>query len=65
MKGPHYLFDRKTLNKGWMEVAVKGEVIRKAFSLDPAQAGNIVRVEISESENKTDIATYTSRYEKL
>ena len=64
MKGPHYLFDRKTLNKGWMEVAVKGEVIRKAFSLDPAQAGNIVRVEISESENKTDIATYTSRYEK-
>ena len=64
MKGPHYLFDRKTLNKGWMEVAVKGEVIRKAFNLDPAQAGNIVKVEISESENKTDIATYTSRYEK-
>lgn len=64
MKGPHYLFDRKTLNKGWMEVAVKGEVIRKAFNLDPAQAGNIVKVEISESENKTEIATYTSRYEK-
>jgi hypothetical protein len=64
MKGPHFLFDRKTLNKGWMEVAVKGEVIRKAFNLDPSQAGNIVKVEISESENKTDIATYTSRYEK-
>ena len=64
MKGPHFLFDRKTPNKGWMEVAVKGEVIRKAFNLDPAQAGNIVKVEISESENKTEIATYTSRYEK-
>ena len=64
MKGPHYLFDRKTLNKGWMEVAIKGEVIRKAFNLDPAQAGNIVKVEISESAEKTDIATYTSRYEK-
>jgi hypothetical protein len=64
MKGPHFLFDRKTLNKGWMETAVKGDVIRKAFNLDPGQAGNIVKVEISEGEGKTEIATYTSRYVK-
>ncbi len=64
MKGPHFLFDRKTLNKGWMETAVKGEVIRKAFNLDPAQAGNIVKVEISEGDGKSEIATYTSRYLK-
>lgn len=64
MSGPHYLFDRKTLNKGWMETAVKGEVIRKAFNLDPAQAGNIVKVEISEGDGKSEIATYTSRYLK-
>ena len=62
MRGPHFLFDRKTLNKGWMETAIKGEVIRKAFNLDPAQAGNIVKVEISEGEGKAEIATYTSRY---
>lgn len=62
MFGPHFLFDRKTLNKGWMETAVKGEVIRKAFNLDPAQAGNIVKVEISEGNGKEEIATYTSRY---
>ena len=64
MSGPHFLFDRKTLNKGWMETAVKGEVIRKAFNLDPAQAGNIVKVEISEGDGKSEIATYTSRYLK-
>jgi hypothetical protein len=64
MSGPHFLFDRKTLNKGWMETAVKGEVIRKAFNLDPAQAGNIVKVEISEGNGKEEIATYTSRYLK-
>ncbi len=64
MRGPHFLFDRKTLNKGWMETAVKGEVIRKAFNLDPAQAGNIVKVEISEGDGKSEIATYTSRYLK-
>jgi hypothetical protein len=64
MRGPHFLFDRKTLNKGWMETAVKGEVIRKAFNLDPAQAGNIVKVEISEGDGKAEIATYTSRYLK-
>ena len=64
MFGPHFLFDRKTLNKGWMETAVKGEVIRKAFNLDPAQAGNIVKVEISEGNGKEEIATYTSRYVK-
>jgi hypothetical protein len=64
MKGPHFLFDRKTLNKGWMETAVKGDVIRKAFNLDPAQAGNIVKVEISEGDGKAEIATYTSRYVK-
>lgn len=45
-----------------METAVKGEVIRKAFNLDPAQAGNIVKVEISEGDGKAEIATYTSRY---
>jgi hypothetical protein len=64
MSGPHFLMDQKTLNKGWMETAVKGEVIRKAFSLDPAQAGNIVKVEISEGDGKEEIATYTSRYLK-
>ena len=64
MFGPHYLFDRKTLNKGWMETAIKGEVIRKAFNLDPSQAGNIVKVEISEGDGKSEIATYTSRYLK-
>jgi hypothetical protein len=47
MHGPHYLFDRKTLNKGWMEVSIKGDVIRKAFNLEPSQAGQIARVEIS------------------
>ena len=62
MSGPHFLFDQKTLNKGWMETAIKGEVIRKAFNLDPAQAGNIVKVEISEGDGKQEIATYTSRY---
>jgi hypothetical protein len=62
MRGPHFLFDRKTLNKGWMETAVKGEVIRKAFNLNPAQAGNIVKVEISEGDGKAEIATYASRY---
>jgi hypothetical protein len=64
MSGPHFLFDRKSLNKGWMETAVKGEVIRKAFNLDPAQAGNVVKVEISEGDGKAEIATYTSRYLK-
>jgi hypothetical protein len=64
MSGPHFLMDQKTLNKGWMETAVKGEVIRKAFNLDPAQAGNIVKVEISEGDGKSEIATYTSRYLK-
>lgn len=64
MSGPHFLFDQKTLNKGWMETAIKGEVIRKAFNLDPAQAGNIVKVEISEGDGKSEIATYTSRYLK-
>lgn len=64
MSGPHFLFDQKTLNKGWMETAVKGEVIRKAFNVDPAQAGNIVKVEISEGDGKSEIATYTSRYLK-
>jgi hypothetical protein len=64
MHGPHYLFDRKTLNKGWMEVSIKGDVIRKAFNLEPSQAGQIARVEISYESGKSDVATYNSRYLK-
>lgn len=64
MSGPHFLFDRKTLNKGWMEVSVKGEVIRRAFNLEPSLAGQIARVEISYEEGKSDVATYNSRYLK-
>lgn len=64
MSGPHFLFDRKTLNKGWMEVSIKGDVIRKAFNLEPSLAGQIARVEISYEEGKSDVATYNSRYLK-
>jgi hypothetical protein len=62
MSGPHFLFDRKTLNKGWMEVSIKGEVIRRAFNLEPERAGQVARVEISYEAGKSDVATYSSRY---
>ncbi len=64
MYGPHYLFDRKTLNKGWMEVSIKGEVIRRAFNLEPSQAGQVAKVEISYAQGQSDVATYSSRYLK-
>ena len=64
MSGPHFLFDRKTLNKGWMEVSIKGDVIRRAFNLEPNVAGQIARVEISYEAGKSDVATYNSRYLK-
>lgn len=64
MFGPHFLFDQKTLNKGWMEVAIKGEVIRRAFNLEPSLAGQVAKVEISYAEGQSDIATYNSRYLK-
>ena len=64
MSGPHFLFDRKTLNKGWMEVSIKGDVIRKAFNVEPSLAGQIAKVEISYEEGKSDVATYNSRYLK-
>jgi len=64
MYGPHYLFDRKTLNKGWMEVSIKGEVIRRAFNLEPSQAGQVAKVEISYAQGQSDVATYNSRYLK-
>ena len=62
MSGPHFLFDRKTLNKGWMEVSIKGDIIRKAFSLEPKNAGQVAKVEISYVEGKADIASYATRY---
>ena len=62
MSGPHFLFDRKTLNKGWMEVSIKGDVIRKAFNLEPKNAGQVAKVEISYVEGKTDTASYATRY---
>lgn len=64
MSGPHFLFDRKTLNKGWMEVSIKGDVIRRAFNLEPSVAGQVARVEISYEAGKSDVATYNSRYLK-
>lgn len=64
MYGPHYLFDRKTLNKGWMEVSIKGEVIRRAFNLEPSHAGQVAKVEISYAQGQSDVATYNSRYLK-
>jgi hypothetical protein len=64
MYGPHFLFDRKTLNKGWMEVSIKGEVIRRAFNLEPSQAGQVAKVEISYAQGQSDVATYNSRYLK-
>jgi len=64
MSGPHFLFDRKTLNKGWMEVSIKGDVIRRAFNLEPNVAGQVARVEISYEAGKSDVATYNSRYLK-
>lgn len=62
MSGPHFLFDRKTLNKGWMEVSIKGEIIRRAFNLEPRNAGQVAKVEISYVDEKADIATYATRY---
>ncbi|NDF03420.1 MAG: hypothetical protein EB067_08440, partial [Actinobacteria bacterium] len=62
MSGPHFLFDRKTLNKGWMEVSIKGDVIRKAFNLEPKNAGQVAKVEISYVEGKADTASYATRY---
>jgi len=62
MSGPHFLFDRKTLNKGWMEVSIKGDIIRKAFNLEPKNAGQLAKVEISYVEGKADIASYATRY---
>ncbi|CAB4772422.1 unannotated protein [freshwater metagenome] len=62
MSGPHFLFDRKTLNKGWMEVSIKGDIIRKAFNLEPKNAGQVAKVEISYVEGKADIASYATRY---
>ncbi|CAB5048505.1 unannotated protein [freshwater metagenome] len=62
MSGPHFLFDRKTLNKGWMEVSIKGDIIRQAFNLEPKNAGQLAKVEISYVEGKADIATYATRY---
>lgn len=64
MAGPHYLFDHTTLNKGWMEVSVKGDVIRKAFNLDPKIAGNFAKVDITYNQGQQEVATYTSRYVK-
>jgi len=64
MSGPHFLFDRKTLNKGWMEVSIKGEIIRRAFNLEPSLAGQVAKVEISYAQGQSDVATYNSRYLK-
>jgi len=62
MSGPHFLFDRKTLNKGWMEVSIKGDIIRQAFNLEPKNAGQLAKVEISYVEGKADVASYATRY---
>ena len=62
--GPHFEFDKKTVNKGWMETSIKGDVVRKAFKLDPATVGNFAKVEISDVGGTADVASYNMRYLK-
>lgn len=62
--GPHFEFDKKTINKGWMETSIKGDVVRKAFKLDPATIGNFVKVEVSDNGGQADVASYNMRYLK-
>lgn len=64
MFGPHFEFDKKTINKGWMETSIKGDVVRKAFHLDPATAGNFAKVEVADNNGVADVATYNLRYLK-
>ena len=45
-----------------MEVSIKGDIIRQAFNLEPKNAGQLAKVEISYVEGKADIATYATRY---
>jgi hypothetical protein len=63
--GPHFEFDKKTINKGWMEASIKGDVVRKAFKLDPATAGNFAKVEIVTQDGVADVATYNLHYDKV
>lgn len=62
--GPHFEFDKQTINKGWMETSIKGDVVRKGFKLDPATIGNFAKVEISDVGGTADIATYNMKYLK-
>lgn len=61
---PHFEFDKKTINKGWMEASIKGEVVRKAFKLDPVTAGNFAKVEIVTQDGVADVATFNLHYDK-
>ena len=61
---PHFEFDKKTVNKGWMEASIKGDVVRKAFNLDPETAGNFAKVEIVTQDGVEDVATFNLHYDK-
>lgn len=63
--GPHFEFDKKTINKGWMETSIKGDVVRKAFKLDPVTASNFAKVEVLSADGTQDVATYTIHYRKV
>ena len=59
---PHFEFDKKTINKGWMESNIKGDVVRKAFKLNPATASNFAKVEVITADGNADVATYSIKY---
>lgn len=61
---PHFEFDKKTINKGWMEASIKGDVVRKAFKLDPVTAGSFAKVEIVTQDGLADVATFNLHYDK-
>lgn len=60
--GPHYEFDGKTENKGWLEASIRGDVVRKAFKVEPQFSSNFVKIEVEYSDGSTGVATHTSRY---